>query len=379
MLTALAVAAACAAGIGIAETLAGLMVLFRFRVRAHWAAPRRLPTLTVLKPLHGAEPLLEEALASFCAQDYPGLQLVFGVSSDRDPAIAVVRRLRARFPSVAIKLVIDSRQHGINLKVSSLINMLPAATGELLVISDSDIHAPPGHLRQVAACLADPAVGLVTSLYSGLPAHAGWVGRLGAAQITHAFLPGALLGRILGRQDCLGATMAMRRETLDRIGGLRPLVSHVADDALLGRLVVRQGLRIALANTVPATTVAEHRLPDLWLHELRWARTIRALAPIGLPLSALQYPVGWALLALLASGGADWTALLLAGAWGARAVAARGIDRTLGVTPLGVAWLLPLRDTLSLAVILASYAGRNVRWRGAAMQVVPPDLVHGEG
>ncbi len=191
---------------------------------------------------------------------------------------------------------------------------------------------------------------------------------LGCTAITHTFLPGALLARAMGRQDCLGATMALRADTLAGIGGLQALSNHLADDNELGRLVRAQGQAVALAASIPATTVPESRFTGLLSHELRWARTIRALVPTAFALSAIQYPIAWAILALTLSG-QDWAAALVALAWATRVMAGRGIDRALGqaaATPVPAA-LLPLRDILSLFLVIAAYAGRRVRWRGAIL------------
>jgi ceramide glucosyltransferase len=187
-------------------------------------------------------------------------------------------------------------------------------------------------------------------------------------QINHYFLPGALLARGMGRQDCLGATMMFRRETLERIGGFAALVNHLADDNVLGRLVQRLGLTVALADTVPATTVPETTLRALWRHELRWARTIRALVPVQFAASVLQYPLVWAALAVLLAGGAPWSLAWFALAWGLRALAARRIDRALALANRTPLWLLPLRELMSVAVMAVSYAGRQVDWRGHTMQ-----------
>ena len=54
------------------------------------------PPVTILKPLHGDEPMLEAALESFCTQDYDRFQIVFGVQDPADPALHVVRRLQRR-------------------------------------------------------------------------------------------------------------------------------------------------------------------------------------------------------------------------------------------------------------------------------------------
>jgi ceramide glucosyltransferase len=336
--------------------------------------------ITVLKPLHGTEPLLEEALATLCVQDHPHYQIVFGVQHEADPAVAVVRRLQARFPDRDIALVIDPTRHGANGKVGNLINMLPAARHAVLAIADSDLHVRPDYLTRLLAALAEPGIGLVTTLYAGLPATDCLAARLGATQITHTFLPGALLARALGRQDCLGATMVLRRETLARIGGLEALVDHLADDNALGRLVAGLGLAVRLAGTVPATTVPETTLRALLRHELRWARTIRALAPAPFAASVLQYPLVWAMLAILLSAGAAWAFALFAAAWTIRAVLARGIDRSL--TPLlpGVAiatpvWLLPLRELMSVVVLVGGFTGSRVDWRGHALNADGPVAV----
>lgn len=360
------------AGLGILQHAAGLIVVRRFTRQAQTGTFDR-PAISILKPLHGDEPLLEAALASFCAQDYPAFQIVFGVQDPADPALAVVQRLTTRFPHCDLAVVVDPTPHGPNRKVANLINMLPSARHPVLLISDGDVHAAPDLLDRVAAAFSYPGTGLVTTLYTGLPASRTLSCRLGATQITHAFLPGVLLGRALGRQDCLGAVMALRRETLEKIGGLPALVRHLADDAVLGLLVRSRGLRIGLAESVPATTVAEATLPALFRHELRWARTMRSLAPAGYALSALQYPLVWAALAVLLAGFAWWALALFVAAWAMRAGIARGIDRALGLATRAPIWLLPLRDLMSIVVILASFAGDRVEWRGDVLRVDRPD------
>jgi ceramide glucosyltransferase len=372
--------AAGLAGVGMLQVSAGLAAVRRFGQRASTPASAELPAVTVLKPLHGDEPLLEDALASFLVQDYPAYQVVFGLQDKSDPALAVIHRLRARFPDADIEVVVDATQHGVNKKIGNLINMLPAARHDVLVIADSDMHAERDYLREVVATLQKENVGLVTTLYAGRPAGPGLPGQLGTSQITHGFLPGALLARALGRQDCLGATMALRRETLEAVGGLPALVHHLADDAVLGQLVNRLGLETRLAGTVLETTVPERHFSPLVQHELRWGRTIVSLVPVGYAASAIGYPVFWSALAILLSGSEAWAWFLFALAWLARAVAARGIDRALGLDPITPFWLLPLRDLLSVSVIVASYAGDEVEWRGQVLSTTRPSLAApGEG
>ena len=378
ILSILALLAAAVALAGLLQAVIGWWAVRRYSRRkppqAAWQPP-----VTILKPLHGDEPMLEQALASFCGQDYPVFQIVFGLHDAADPALHVIRRLRARFPHVDIDVVVDPAQHGVNRKISNLINSYPRAKHDVIVMADSDIHAPADYLRQLAAGLAPAGVGLVTTLYAGLGASETLAARLGAAQINHSFLPGALLARALGRQDCLGATMALRRETLEAVGGLHALVHHLADDAVLGRLVSARGERVALAATLPATTVPEMRVGQLFAHELRWGRTIQSLAPIGFAMSSLQYPLFWAALAATLSGFQPPAIALFVGAWVVRAAAMIGIDAALGLATAVPIWLLPVRDVLSVTIILASYGGSEVAWRGHVLRISPPRLVAGKG
>jgi len=379
--TALSAAACILALAGLGQAAAGWRSVRRFSREARHR-PAQRPPITLLKPLYGDEPLLEQALDSVCGQDYPDFQVVFGVQDPKDPAIAVVQRMQLRYPHIEIDLVVNATPHGSNRKVANLINMLPSAHHDLLVIADSDLHCAPDYLERIVAGFQDPMVGLVTTLYAGLAANTSLAARLGASAINHGFLPGALMSRDLGRQDCLGATMALRRSTLQAIGGFHALVDHLADDNVLGQKVRALGLTIRIATTVPATTVPETSLPALFRHELRWSRTILSLVPVEFALSSIQFPLFWALLAWAISGSA-WVGLLVPASWTVRALAARGIDRALGLVRAGRAspvplLLLPLRDVLSMAIILASYASDKVEWRGQMMHTRSPAPLEAE-
>jgi ceramide glucosyltransferase len=365
--------AAAAAAVGVLTALAGWIAVARFvRLPAPPTAPADAPRppVTILKPLCGDEPMLESALASCFAQDYPAFQIVFGLHGADDAALPVVRRLQARHPEVDVAIVIDAARHGANGKVSNLINMMRAARHEVLVVCDSDLHVPPVYLDRLAAELADPGVGLVTAAYVGLPAaKAGWPARLGAAQVNQAFLPGVLISRALGRADCLGSTMMIRRQTLERIGGWRALNGVLAEDNVLGQKVRQLGLSIRLARTLVGTTFAEGSMDELWAHELRWARTIRAVAPGAHIASTLQFPLFWAILAVALSGFAPWSGALLVLCWLVRALSASGVESALsrrtGRRPRTAnPWIAPLRDILSVVEIAASCFVNEVTWRG---------------
>ena len=368
------------AAFGTVQAVAGLLAVRVFVSRPQQPAGI-LPGVTILKPVCGDEPWLEEAIASFCVQAYPRFQLVIGAQDPDDPALTVARRLQTRFPQCDIRIVADFTQHGSNRKIANLMNMLPLAKHDLLVFADSDLHVKPDYLLRIVTALQQPRTGLVTTINRAVPAVDGIPALLGAMHLSHSLLPGALLARALGRQDCLGCTMALRRETLEQAGGLAGLVKHLADDNVLGQKVRRLGLSVRLAATVPVVTVQEQTFRALWQHELRWARTIRALVPVAFAASALQFPLFWGLLAIVLSGAAAWAITGFAAAWVIRGAAVRAIDWTFQdrlareAKPFPL-WLLPARDILSVLEIVVSHWSNEVVWRGHTLHADVGEPAH---
>jgi ceramide glucosyltransferase len=327
------------------------------------------PPVTILKPLHGSEPDLPANLASFCRQDYPApVQVVFGLSDPADPAATVVRRLIADFPDRELDLVINARRHGANAKVSNLINMQSAARHQTIVIADSDIVVPPDYLANVVASLVQPGVGLVTCLYRGAGATGLW-SRLAAAGINYQFLPNVLVGlKLQLATPCFGSTIALTKTTLTKLGGLQSVVDQLADDYELGMAVRRTGLSVAIAPFIVTHVCAERSFRELLLHDIRWARTIRAVDPLGFAGLVVTYAVPLALIGLLL-GGLTPAAWVVAAALACRFTLQAELHRLFQLgdgwsISSGNFWLGPMRDVLSFVAFVASFFGRGVEWRG---------------
>jgi ceramide glucosyltransferase len=328
------------------------------------------PAVSILKPLHGYEPGLYENLRSFAAQDYPARQIVLGVNDSRDGALGAARTLIRDFPGGDVVLVVDRRIDGSNQKVSNLANMLPAARHNLVVLADSDMRVDRAYLAAVAAPFADPRVGLVTCLYKGVPTGGIW-SELGALNINFGFLPGALISEALSwGGGCFGATIALRRATLDRIGGFARFRNELADDHRLGEAVRAEGLKVVLSRYVVEARVTEPSLTALWRHELRWARTSRGLAAWGYAGSVVTHPLVFAAAAAALGGFGLTPSIFLAISFALRWGCARATARALGLRA-PKPWLLPVRDALSFAVFVASFFGRKVFWRDQNFYVEP--------
>jgi ceramide glucosyltransferase len=263
-----------------------------------------------------------------------------------------------------LKLVVNERDVSVNPKVANLVNLLASAEHDVLVIADSDIRVGPDYLRAVVAPLADPRVALVTCLYRAGGSGRGW-GALARLFIEEWFFPSALVSATGRMRHGFGATLAFRRATLDAIGGFEAVGAYLADDYMLGERMAARGGRVVVSPYVVETRVAERSFAALFFHELRWSRTMRAVRPVGYFLAAVTYGFVWSALALVATGAA-WPAVMVAGAHvGVRGLVHRAAHRALSGGDRrrpAPAWLLPVRDALSLVLWAAAFTGRTVRW-----------------
>ena len=341
-------------------------------------APGRAPSpgrtaVTILKPLYGGEPRLVENLATFLAQDHGGpVQLLCGVGRADDPAIRAVEALRAGHPDAAIDLVVDPTRRGSNAKIGNLINMMPHANHDVLILSDSDMAVPPDYLSRILAALDTPGVGAVTCLYRGR-GDAGFWSRLAAAGPSWQFLAGVSVGIAGGLAiPCMGSTIALRRDTLAAIGGFAAFADILADDHAIGQAVAAIGQRVAVPPLLLTHAHDDSRLRALWRHELRWAATVRGVAPAGYVGSVVTYPLPLALIGATVHPVAG-LGIALAALATRLAFAGRVDART--DAPTAPLWLLPARDILSFAVFLASFFVRSVDWRGTSLRMASHGMI----
>ena len=272
-----------------------------------------------------------------------------------------VRAIQCDAPDRTIELAIDTRNHGVNRKVSNLINMLPHARHDTLVISDADIVVRPDYLRGVTALLAAPGVGAVTCLYHGIVGDRSWA-RLSALAINTQFLPQAItaIGLRLAK-PCCGATIALRRSMLERIGGFAAFADVLADDYAIGAAVRSAGYEVVVAPFLVGHRCFENSLRQYVLHQLRAARTIRSIDPIGHAGSILTHPWPLALLAMLS--GSATAALLAIAVLASRVALCRCVEWRFAL-PRQDYWLIPVQDVLAFAVYVASFFGATVHWQG---------------
>jgi ceramide glucosyltransferase len=328
------------------------------------------PGISVLKPIRGAEPDADENFRSFCEQDYPDYQVVFGALDPDDPGLAAARRAAARHAGTAVAVVAGSGAAGANPKVANLAGMEPRARHGILLVSDSDVRAPADYLRRMVAALADPSVAVATSPYRSRGRGLG--GLLQGLGNATEFQPSAFVARkVEGVRFGLGAGILIRREALEEIGGFAEVSRYLADDLMLGLLPARAGRRVVIALPVVDHELGRVSFAAFARRQIRWNRGIRAARPAGYTGLLWTQSTVAAILLLAATGGsaAAWAAA--AAAVGSRLAMAWLVGARELEDPSVRKWILlvPLRDLIAFALWLAGFFGRTVEWRGVRYRV----------
>ena len=379
------------ASTGVLTSTGYLVLLLAASTRFRWRrreiaarSPEQMPSATMMKPLCGLEPRLEENLASFFAQDYPEFEILFGARDSSDPALEVVRRLCARYPHVNVRVVFSGEPDKPNAKVCTLREMFSAAKYEYVVISDSDVGVERDYLRRVVAPLLDGNTGLVMCLYRGVPTGGFWAG-LEALGMSVEMTAGVLAAANMGEVDfALGPTMATRREVVESVGGIGALADYCADDYVLGNLVAKSGRRVVISDVVIDHYVVNRSFKASMQHQRRWMMSTRFSIPLGHAFSVLTFAVPFGALAALAGWLGDHAAL------GAEMLGWALINRMIMSVAVGwgvvqdrraltYCWLYPLRDLMGFGFWLASYAGNTVEWRGEKYRLIRGGLMVRQG
>jgi ceramide glucosyltransferase len=366
----------------ITSTVYSLMAAraaLRFRRRAATRSLRTfLPPVSVLKPVHGDEPDLEENLATFFQQNYPEYEILFCARHDSDLGLQAARRVAARFPLVKARILTCGEPPWPNARTFSLEIMRRQARYPILVASDSDVRVGPNYLASVVAPLADPQVGMVTCLYRGVTRHGLWA-QLEAMGMSVEMTSGALVAEMLeGMHFALGPSMVMRQSTIEKIGGFEEVAQYYADDFVLGNWTAEKaGETVALSTYIVEHHVLNADFKKSMAHQQAWATSTRFSRPWGHFGELLTYAVPFGLLGLAALSAAGYPALGLA------LLAITLLDRVLLCLLVAgwvvndraaqrKAWLYPLRDFMGFCFWLGSYFGsRKLRYRGDPYELLP--------
>lgn len=320
-----------------------------------------LPGVSVLKPVYGDTSTLYDCLRSFCDQDYPRYEVIFGAHTADDPAVAVVNRLISEFPDRDLRLVVDETLAGANRKAANLANIMKRAKFDIIVLADSDVRVDRNCVASMAAPFDDATVGAVAAIYKGWPI-ANAPSRFGAAYLNDWFVPSVLVDASLrGIDFVFGAMSAVRREALDKIGGFEMLASCLAEDFSMGRFVARRGWRVVLSPYACDTVVAETSFVEMFRHEVRWQRSERACRPFDQFMSVVTWPLPLMLVLLLPQPSIVGLAIIAAHI-ALLLLLHVLVRRRFAIAAPSKIWLVPVRECVCFFAWAAGLFGNRIVW-----------------
>jgi ceramide glucosyltransferase len=334
----------------------------------------QLPFVSILKPLHGMEPQLEENIESFFAQDYPDYEIVFAADSDDDPALLLARKVAARHPGREVIFLANGEPPWPNPPAYSYFRMAEKARGDILVTSDSDVIVGLDYLRQVVPPLLHRSTGMLTCVYRGLSTGGFW-SLMNAIGMSVEMTAGVVIANWMeGMKFGLGPTIVVRRDALDAIGGFRAVGEYFSNDFVIGNFIAAKKFEVVLSRHIISHVVPPMSFSRMWQHQLRWAAGTRRSRPLGHLGTGLVFAVPYGILALIAG-------LMLGHPWlGAAVLAWSVINRIIESLVIGwgvvrdpvclrLPWLYAVRDALGFAVWAASYIKRRISWRNGRFEL----------
>ena len=328
-----------------------------------------LPAITIFKPVHGMEAQLERNLESFFQQDYPAFEIVLGARDANDAGLQLADKVRQRYPQVKSRIVVSGPPTWPNAKVFSLSKMIPGSSNDYFVISDSDVQVSPDFLRNVIPALLDPKIGLVTCPYRGVTAGDFW-STLEALGMSVEMPSGVMVADMLeGIRFALGPAVALRRDALEKIGGIAATADYYSDDFVLGNLVWAAGYKVIFSHHIIQHVLTPRSLKRTLGDQLRWMKSTRFSRPLGHIGTGLTYSMPFGVLGLVSAAAVGHWVLgvgLLMAAFVNRVVQSIAVgwgiigDRR----ALYLSWLYPVRDLLGFFTWLGSFGSRTFFWRG---------------
>ncbi len=358
----------------LAAIVAGLIFAHKTN-SAPLPLPKIPPRVAILKPLRGVTEHLRDNIISFMEIAYARVEYIFGVASYEDRAVDVPVGLRAPYQFANMTIAIGEEPGCTNRKVAKLVRMTQRASekADIFVLSDADVSVEPDHLKRVVSELIEnDKTGIVTCVYRG-QSHQTFASRMEALFINTDFAPQVILAEALEPMHyALGATIAVKREALESIGGFPALKNLLADDFHLGKKVSEQGYRIELSSSVVTVSCEDRSFADFWHHQLRWARTYRNVRPLSLATIFIHGPF-WALGYMVATGFTLHSFYALGMILCLRmAMAAVMIGKVLKKPQaLSDVLLIPFKDLVMTGIYFASLTGKTVKWGGRRFELMP--------
>jgi cellulose synthase/poly-beta-1,6-N-acetylglucosamine synthase-like glycosyltransferase len=348
------------------------------------------PRAAVVLCVRGLDPVLPASVKGLLQQDYPDYDVWIVVDSVRDAAWAIVNKLVRQFGLGNVRVVtLTDRLATSSRKVAGQLQALGQidAAHEIVAVLDADAVPHATWLRELAAPLSDPRVGVASGNRWYMPA------KTTAGSLVRYLWNAAAVVQMYWYGIGWGGSLAFRTKLLREAGLKERLTNAFSDDTTISHCARQHGYRVAYA---PALMMANRetcgvkgvfgflqrqmlcvRLADPWWWAVV-AHGVVTTAALGVCLLSglLAAAAGWFSAAagmgiLLALYWAAMVVMLIPLEWSARRILrARGdtIDGYGARGWLRIMLMIPLAQMVHFASIASALVARGHRWRGVRYQ-----------
>ncbi len=327
------------------------------------------PPVSVLKPVRGLEKNLKRNLRTIATQDYPNYQVIYSVQDPHDPAYPILKEIQSEFGSERISVVISTVEAGANGKVNNLLGAIKEARHDIIIISDSDTHLRPDYISNIVNPLANPDVGCVCTPFKVTKA-GSWYEKMELLTMNADFMPSVMFAEVTGASNsCLGPSIAIRRSTLDKLGGLESLADYLVEDYEIGRRVWTSGQKMVLLPYMIDVVVDLASWKNWWSHQVYWDQNTYLARPSAFISTVLIRSVPFALIFALLRSDLIGLGILLSTIV-IRMISAMMVAQTMqDKETIKNLYLLPFRDAVGLIFWGLAFTQRTVIWRGVEFKL----------
>lgn len=255
------------------------------------ATPPEFPEVDVIVPARDEAQTIGPVIASLLAQDYRGK---FRITLIDDGSTDATTSLAGTAPNLTV-ICAQPKPAGWSGKLWALDQGVVVSTAPVLLFADADIVHEPGHLSSLVARLLRPPVQMVSEMV-----------RLNCTSVAERTLvpafvyffqmlyPFARVNDPLSRvAAAAGGTVLIRREALERVGGIAAIKAALIDDVALSKAVKANG-PIYLGHSGLAASIRPYAdFPALWRMISRSAFTQLRHSAVLLVLSLAALTLIW--------------------------------------------------------------------------------------
>uniref|UniRef100_UPI00358E3F41 ceramide glucosyltransferase isoform X3 n=1 Tax=Myxine glutinosa TaxID=7769 RepID=UPI00358E3F41 len=245
-------------------------VFLKMNKRSTETIPMKLPGISLLKPLMGIDPHLEDNLETFFELDYPEYEILLCVQEHEDPAVDLCKRLIGKYPNVDAKLFVGGKKVGINPKINNLMPGYEAARYSIVWICDSGIRVRVDTLADLARQMTEK-VGLV----HGLPYTAdrrGFAATLEQVYFGTSHARTYVAAHATGFKCVTGMSCLLRKAVVDQAGGLAAFGQYLAEDYFISKAIADRGWQFAMAQQVALQNPGTYSISLFQSRVIRWTK-----------------------------------------------------------------------------------------------------------